>query len=163
MDKILKALVDLIYRTNSIRKRFESHYNEHVLVADASKGIVSRQNKEITRGANWVVSQRAVILLTEKQIVCGKWKIPIDNISNATLVNVKSLFGGGQVLKIDTKENESYQFGMQVNDEWIIQKVLKLNVENGKIKTSTFSWIIRIVAIGYLLYLILQTLGMIAN
>lgn len=162
MDKILKALVDLIYGTSSKRKRFESQNNENVIASDASKGIITKQNKDITRGADWIVSQRAVILLTEKQIVCGKWQIPIDNISNATLVKIKSLFGGGQVLKIDTKDNESYQFGMQVNDEWINQNILNLTVENGKIKTSPFSWIIRIVAVGYLIYLLLQKLGILA-
>lgn len=162
MDKILKALVDLIYGTNSKRKRFESQNNESVIAADASKGIITKQNDNITRGADWFVSQRAVILLTEKQIVCGKWQISIDNITNATLVKIKSLFGGGQVLKIDTKDNESYQFGMQVNDEWINQNTLNLTVENGKVKTSPFSWIIRIVAVGYLIYLLLQKLGFVA-
>lgn len=162
MDKILKALVDLIYGTNSKRKRFESQNNESVIAADASKGIITKQNDNITRGADWIVSQRAVILLTEKQIVCGKWQIPIDNITNATLVKIKSLFGGGQVLKIDTNDNESYQFGMQVNDEWINQNTLNLTVENGKVKTSPFSWIIRIVAVGYLIYLLLQKLGFVA-
>lgn len=162
MDKILKALVDLIYGTNSKRKRFESQANEKVIAADASKGIITKQNNDITRGADWIVSQRAVIMLTEKLIVCGKWQIPIDNISNATLVKIKSLFGGGQVLKIDTKDNESYQFGMQVNDEWINQNTLNLTVENGKVKTSPFSWVIRIVAVGYLIYLLLQKLGIVA-
>lgn len=163
MDKILKAFVDLIYGTSSKRKRFESQNNERVIAADASKGIITQQNNDITRGADWIVSQRAVILLTDKQIICGKWKIPIDNISKATLVKIKSLLGGVQVLKIDTKNNESYQFGMQANDEWINQNILELTVENGKVKTSTFSWIIRIVAIGYLIYLILQKLGLIEN
>lgn len=162
MDKILKALVDLIYGTNSKRKRFESQNNESVIAADASKGIITKQNDNITRGADWIVSQRAVILLTEKQIVCGKWQIPIENITNATLVKIKSLFGGGQVLKIDTNDNENYQFGMQVNDEWINQNTLNLTVENGKVKTSPFSWIIRIVAVGYLIYLLLQKLGFVA-
>lgn len=163
MDRILKAFVDLIYGTNSKRKRFESQNNEKVIAADASKGIITNQNNDITRGADWIISQRAVILLTEKRVVCGKWQIPIDNISSATLVKIKSIFGGGQVLKIDTKDNESYQFGMQVNDEWINQKALNLTVENGKVKTSTFSWIIRIVAVGYLIYLLLQKLGIVVN
>jgi len=162
MDKILKALVDLIYGTNSKRKRFESQNNESVIAADASKGIITKRNDNITRGADWIVSQRAVILLTDKQIVFGKWQIPIDNITTATLVKIKTLFGGGQVLKIDTKDNESYQFGMQVNDEWINQNTLNLTVENGKVKTSPFSWIIRIVAVGYLIYLLLQKLGFVA-
>lgn len=163
MDKNLKAFVDLIYGTNSKRKRFESQNNEKVIAADASKGIITKQNNDITRGADWIVSQRAVILLTEKRVVCGKWQIPIDKISNATLVKIKSLLGSGQVLKIDTKDNESYQFGMQVNDEWINQKALNVTVENGKVKTSTFSWIIRIVAVGYLIYLLLQKLGIVVN
>lgn len=163
MDKILKALVDLIYGTNSKRKRFESQNNVSVIAADASKGIITKQNNDITRGTDWIVSQRAVILLTEKQIVCGKWQIPIDNISSATLVKIKSLLGGGQVLKIDTKDNKSYQFGMQANDEWTNQNSLNLTVENGKVKTSTFSWIIRIAVVGYLIYILLQKFGIIVN
>ena len=103
MDKIIKAFVDLIYGANSKRKRFESQNNEIVISSDASKGIFTKQNNNITRATDWIVSQRAVILLTEKQIVSGKWQIPIDNISYATLVKINSLLGGRQVLKIETK------------------------------------------------------------
>ena len=155
MNKLLKLFVDFIYRTSSKRKKFESRTNEKVLAADASKGISTMRNADIKRGANWVASQRAVILLTNTQIVCGKWTIPLDIVSDAKLVKVKSLFGGGQILKIDTINNESYQFGMQINDEWINQTALKLKVEDGKIKMSAFSWIIRIIAIGYLIYWLL--------
>lgn len=161
MDKILKAFVDLIYGTNSKRKKFESQNNEHVIAADASKGIITKQNSDIKRGTDWIVSQRSVIFLTERQIVCGKWQIPIDNISNASLIKIKSLFGRGQVLNIDTKDNQSYQFGMQTNDEWINQNTLDLTVEDGEVKTSAFSWIIRIVAVGYFVYILLQKFGIV--
>lgn len=161
MSTTLKTFVDLIYGTDSKRRSYESLNNETVFAADAAKGIITKQNKDIIRGTDWIVSQRALILLTEKQIVCGKWEIPIDRISNATLVKIKSLFGGGQVLMIDTKENERFQFGMQLNDEWVNQKLFDLTVENRKVKTSAFSWVIRLVAIGFLAYWLLQKTGII--
>ncbi|MFV0590607.1 MAG: hypothetical protein ACK5M7_04425 [Draconibacterium sp.] len=163
MDKFLKLLVDWVYRTNSKRKNFEAQHNEKVLAADASKGITTKQNDSIDRGAAWMVSQRAIIMLTNKRIICGKWDIPVEKISKASLVKIKSLFGGGQVLKIDTFDNESYQFGMQVNDEWINQTALQLTVENGKVKIFTLSTVVWILALGYLLYLLLQDMGVFAN
>lgn len=163
MNNLLKSFADFVYRTNSKRKQFESLHHEKVLAADASKSIKTDNNQDITRGANWVVAQRAVILLTEKQIVCGKWQIPLDSISKATLVKVKSMLGSGQVLKIDTVNNECFQFGMQLNDEWTNQQVLKLEVEEGKMKLSVFSWAVRIIAIAYLLYFLLRKLGIVAG
>jgi hypothetical protein len=163
MDKFFKLLVDFFFRTNAKRKKFETLENEKVLAADGSKGIMTKENKEITRGADWIISQRAVIFLTNKRIVCGKWNIPIEKISRATLVKIKSIFGGGQVLKIDTIDNESYQFGMQNNNEWINQNVLNITVEDGNVKTSLFSWLLRIIVFGYLIYWLLQEFGVIVN
>ena len=112
--------VDLIYGI------YDTQNNENVLAADASKGIITKQNNDITRGADWIVSQRAVILLTERQIVCGKWQIPIDNISNATLVIIKSLFGGGQVLKVQTLRKKGL-YGTLVGLRNNKRKVYKYN------------------------------------
>jgi hypothetical protein len=73
INQIIKGLVNLIYGTRRARCKFErENPNEKVLAADASKGIVTTSNQDIQRGLNWVSSQRAVILLTEKKLVCGK-------------------------------------------------------------------------------------------
>ncbi len=157
INLLLKGLVDLIYGTTRVRRKFEIDYpNEKVLVSDASKGIMTDSNQQIKNGLDWVTSQRAVLLLTEKRIVCGKWSIPIETISSANMKNVISLFGSGQVLKIETKDNKNYQFGMQLNSEWMNQKRLPLIIEKGELSSSNFSVIIRILVIGYLIYWIFE-------
>ena len=153
MNQIFKGFVDLIYGIGRVRRKFELESpNEKVLAADASKGIVTTTNQDIQRGVSWISSQRAVILLTDKKIICGKWTIPLDTISKVQLLKFNSLFGSGQVLKIQTKDDKNYQFGMQVNPEWTNQQKLPLSLEKGQIKHSVFSIIARFVLIGYLIY-----------
>jgi len=153
INQLIKGFVDLIYGTGRVKRKFElNNLNEKVLAADASKGIVTTTNQDIQRGLDWVTSQRAIILLTDKKIICGKWTIPLDTIANAQLVKINTLFGGGQVLKVQTTDNKNYQFGMQLNPEWTNQKKLPLTLENGKVKYSAFSIIVRLILVGYLIY-----------
>lgn len=153
LNQILKGLVDLVYGTGRVRRKFEQNNpNEKVLAADASKGIVTATNQDIQRGLDWVTSQRAVVLLTDKKLVCGKWTIPLETISKAQLLKINSLFGGGQVLKVQTTEDKNYQFGMQLNPEWTNQQLLPLTFEKEKVKHSAFSIIARLIVVGYLIY-----------
>ena len=76
----------------------------------------------------------------------------LDDIESAQLIKINSLFGGGQVLKIQTKDDRYYQFGMQINPDWTLQTALVLLVEKGQLKYSTFSIVVRLLLIGYLLY-----------
>ena len=152
-DKILKRLTDLIYGTARVRRKYQNdHPNENVLAADASKGIVTTTNQDIKRGLDWVTSQRAVVILTDKKIICGKWTIPLDTISTAQLIKINTLFGGGQVLKIQTTDGQNYQFGMQLNPEWTNQQILPLTLEKGQVKYSVFSIIVRLIVVGYFIY-----------
>jgi hypothetical protein len=153
IDKLLKGLVDLIYGTGRLRQKFElDNPDEKVFAADASKGIVTATNQNIQRGLDWATSQRAVVLLTDKKIVCGKWTIPLDTISTAQLLKINSLFGGGQVLKVQTTDNKNYQFGMQLNPEWTNQQLLPLTLEKGQVKHSAFSLLVRLIVVGYIIY-----------
>jgi hypothetical protein len=153
INQILKGLVDLIYGTGRVRRKFErDNPNEKVLAADSSKGIVTTTNQDIQRGLDWVTSQRAVILLTDQKLVCGKWTIPLDTISTAQLLKINSLFGGGQILKVQTTDDKNYQFGMQRNPEWTSQQRLPLTLEKGQVKHSAFSIFVRLIAVGYLIY-----------
>jgi len=149
LDKMMKGLTDLVYMTGRVRRKFElDNPNEKVLAADASKGIVTEKNQDIQRGLDWVTSQRAVILLTDKKIICGKWIISLGAISTAQLLK----FGSGQVLKIQTEDGKNYQFGMQINPEWTNQQILPLTLEIAKVKYSFFSIIVRVILFGYLIY-----------
>ena len=153
LNKIMKGFVDLIYGTSRKKKNYElSNENDKVFASDASKGIITKGNVDITKGTNWVNSQRAIILLTKSRIICGKWIIPIEEIESSELLKISSLFGDGMVLKIQTKDNINYQFGMQLNPEWTEQQILPLNLEKTKIKYSPFSIIVRLIAIGYLIF-----------
>lgn len=153
INKIIKGLVDIIYGTGSARRKFElDNPDEKVLVADASKGIVTTTNQNIQRGLDWVTSQRGVVMLTDKKIICGKFTIPLDTISKAQLFKINSLFGAGQVLKVQTTDDKNYQFGMQLNPEWTNQQRLPLTLEKGQVKDSAFSVIVRLIAVGYLIY-----------
>jgi hypothetical protein len=122
------------------------------LASDGAKGILTGDSQEIKRGLDWAVSQRAIILLTDKKVICGKWTIFLEDIATAQLLKINSLLGGGQVLRIQTKDNKNYQFGMQLNPEWTTQKTLPLSLERVKVKDSPFSLAVRIIAIGYLIY-----------
>jgi hypothetical protein len=157
INQILKGLVDLIYGTGRVRRKFElDNPNEKVLAADASKGIATTTNQDIQRGLDWVTSQRAVVMLTDKKIVCGKWTIPLDTISIAQLIKINSLFGDGQVLKVQTTDDKNFQFGMQLNPEWTNQQRLPLTLEKGQVKYSAFSIIVRVITVGYLIYWIYE-------
>ncbi|MGL5436285.1 MAG: hypothetical protein ACRDBO_12940 [Lachnospiraceae bacterium] len=148
INKMIKGLVDLVYMTGRVRRKFErDNSNEKVLAADASKGIVTEKNQDIQRGLDWVTSQRAVILLTDKKIICGKWIILLDTIATAQLL----VLGSGQVLKIQTEDGKNYQFGMHFNSEWTNQQTLPLTVEKGQVKYSFFSITVRWILIGYLI------------
>lgn len=153
----MKGFVDLIYGTGRVRRRYqESNPGETVVAADASKGIITTGETDITRGASWVTSQRAVLMLTTSKIICGKWIIPLDQIQSSKLLRITSLFGAGAVLKIQTKDGKNYQFGMQVNPEWTQQQVIPLTPEAAEVKNSIFSIVIRIIALAYLLYLLYE-------
>ena len=95
-------------------------------------------------------------MLTDKKIVCGKWTIPLDTISIAQLIKINSLFGDGQVLKVQTTDDKNFQFGMQLNPEWTNQQRLPLTLEKGQVKYSAFSIIVRVIAVGYLIYWIYE-------
>jgi hypothetical protein len=160
LNKLLKGLVDLIYGVGRTKANYlKNNPSEKILAADGSKGITTKGDEGIERGLDWVTSQRAVVLLTDKKVKCGQWDIPLENIASAQLLKINSVFGPGQVLKLKTKDDTHYQFGMQFNPEWTDQKVMPLKLEKGQVKTSTFSLVVRLILIGYIIYWLLRTLN----
>ena len=153
IDKLQKSLVDVVYAVARGKSKYErDNPDEKVLAADGSKAIMTRGDQDIERGLAWAGSKRAVVMLTNKRLKGDQWDIPLENIQTARLLKIGSLFGQGQVLKLKTKDNEHYQFGMQFNPAWVAQKVLPLTLEQGQVKTSALSWVVRLIAIGYLVY-----------
>ena len=149
LDKLLKGLVDLIYMTGRARRKFEhANPDEKVLAADGSKGIITKENQDVQYGFHWASSKRAVILLTDKKIVFGKWIILLDAITAVQLIK----YGNGQVLKIQTEDGKNYQFGMQINPEWTNQSILPLTLQKEEVKYSFLSIIARLILFGYIVY-----------
>lgn len=154
---ILKKITDFIYGTGRVRRKYSTdHPDEKVVAADASKGIMTKGDSDVKRGFDWVTSQRAVVLLSDKRIKCGQWNIPLEDIASSELVKINTTFGSGQVLKITTKDQNNFQFGMQMNREWTDQTVLPLNLEKGKLKYSLFSVAVRLILLGYVIYWIIE-------
>lgn len=162
INKLLKGLVDLLYGVERAKTNYaRANPTEKILAADGSKGITTKGEKEIERGLDWVTSQRAVVLLTNKKIKCGQWEIPLENIETAQLLKIRSLFGPGQVLRVKTKDGSHYQFGMQLNPEWANQNALPLTIEHGQIKTSTLSLIMILILVGNVIYWLLEVFKLI--
>ena len=152
-----KKFTDFLYGTERVKRKFSAeHPGEIIFAADASKGIITKSNHEITRGLDWVTSQRAVVILTNKRIKCGRWNIPLEQIISAQIVKFPTTYGAAQVLKIETKNQDNYQFGMQMNKEWTEQTVLPLALEKQKLKYSFFSIAVRVLLLGYLVYWVIE-------
>jgi hypothetical protein len=154
---ILKKITDFIYGTGRVRKKYSvENPSEQIVAADASKGRMTKGNSDVKRDLGWVTSQRAVVLLTNKRLICGQWSIPLEDIFTSELVKINTTFGPAQVLKITTNKQEHFQFGMQMNTEWTEQTVLPLSIEKGKIKFSLVSIVLRLILLGYLVYWIIE-------
>lgn len=152
---IINNLINVIYGTNRAVKKFKlNHPNEQIIAASGVKGVKSTPKSEVDTGAQWVVARRAVAILTDKRIKCGDWDIPLSAINSAELILLRGLISKGQLLNISTKDNVGYQLGMQLNKDWLKSEQLNLSYTNKKLKVSTFSWVMRIILIGYLIYLI---------
>jgi hypothetical protein len=157
--ELLNKFVNIIYRTKRARQKYlKSYPSEKILAANATKGVRYLENQTMMKSTDWIGSQRAVLLLTNRKIVCGKWEIPLEDINNSELIKIKTLDGPGQILKISTKNQGYFQFGMQVNRQWDEQTALSLIVSKGKVKYSMYSIIIRIVFYGVLVYSIVRYL-----
>ncbi len=69
INKLMKGLVDLIYGVGRVKTNYsKDNPTERILAADGSKGITTKGEKGIERGLDWVTSQRAVVVLTDKKI-----------------------------------------------------------------------------------------------
>ena len=148
--------INFIYGTNRVVKKFQAtHPHEKVIASSAVKAIKSTPKTEVDTGAQWIVSKRTVAILTDKRIKCGDWDIPLETITSSELIPFSGLISKGQLLSISTTNNEGFQLGMQLNKDWLNQEPLNLQYVSKKLKTSTFSWVMRgvlIVYVGYLIY-----------
>lgn len=67
-----------------------------------------------------------------------------------------AILGKGFVLKIETKDNKFYQFGLQYDQAWINQNVLDFEVFDGKLSISFFSILVRVLVVLLIIVYLIQ-------
>lgn len=159
LTRFSNSLVNILYLVPLKKRLFKSKYpNEKIIAAAGSKGIRLNKDSTVSRGLDWLVAKRAVLILTDKRLICGSWNIDLDKIVEAKALLIGSLSGKGLVLKIATSDGHHYQFGILSSSQWIEQEVLPLKIEEGKVEYSPFSVVLRVIIIVVLLWwLYLQT------
>lgn len=110
------------------------------------------EGEEIRHSLNWVVSRRAILKVMPDALVCGDWTIPYQDIEDAVLFSVWSTFVPGFVLRVKSR-GKVYQFGLNWNPFWRRELPFPVRREKGKLRYSAFSIVVRLVAVGYLIYL----------
>lgn len=155
MNKFFKKLVDIIFRVSYKMKKFKLKFpNDKIITASGTKALHGKIEEDLTYNVKWITSVRNVLILTDKRLYSGKWNIELDQIEEANLVKIKQLLISGFVLKIRTKDQNFYQFGLQYDPIWLDQNILDMKIEEGKVKMSLFSLLLRFVSIIILILLL---------
>jgi hypothetical protein len=152
MDKLMKTLIALIYKTEKKAKQYLiENPTETILTIDISRGVKTDDVHHYEIGDEWEFGKSSTLILTNKKIVYksrednNQWVILIEDITVAKLNSFMRMFGNEQVLRIQTKNGENYQFGMQLNPEWTQQTILPLTLEKSAIKKYML-WIMFIIS-----------------
>lgn len=110
------------------------------------------EGEDLRHSFNWVVSRRGILKVMPDALICGDWRIPYDQIEDAILFSIWSIFPGF-LLRIKCS-GTVYQFGVNWNVFWKKDLPFPVTRERGKLKYSAFSIVIRAILFGYVAYLI---------
>ena len=109
------------------------------------------------RSQNWVVARRGWFKVFADRLECGDWSIPLGSIRKAVMYEGRSMFMPARVLEVQA-ERGTFQFGFS---PWVsVDRHLPFQYDRVKVKLgfSPFSIVVRVVALGYLLYVIWRAL-----
>ena len=109
------------------------------------------EGEDLRYSLNWVTSRRAILKVMPDALVCGNWTIPYQEIDEAVLFSVRSMFFPGYLLRVKS-QGQIYQFGLNWNPFWKKELPFRIQREKRKLKYSAFSIAIRVILLGYLLY-----------
>lgn len=109
------------------------------------------EGEDIRRSLNWVISRRGILKVYDDRLECGNWIIPYGEMDEAVLFRVRQMFIPGYVLRVKT-QGKVYQFGLNPGRYWGGELPFDVARESGRY--SWFSIAVRVVAIGFLAYLI---------
>jgi hypothetical protein len=157
LDRLFRVLGNLLYLAPFAVMRFKRREpNSSIVIADATKAQKLYEDTEAVYGTNWAFSRRGVLILTEDELVCGSWEIPLSTVSKATLVHIKTFITNSGVLKVSTLDGQHYQFGIPFSPPWEQQAVLKLDHENIDPKYAAISVAARLIVVVVIILLAVQ-------
>lgn len=158
-QKLFKNFTDFQFLSPIITHIYKLRNPEEVVIAyGAAKGCKFKTDQSIKRGLHWVIAKRATLILTNKFLIIGnffrKWKFQLNEVESLELIKARSLGARAMILKFKAKNGSYYQIGFQEDENWINQKVVPINIIEGKIASSPLSLIVRalfvILLIGYI-------------
>ena len=110
------------------------------------------EGDQMKYGPNWAFSRRAPLKVFDDHLECGNWNINTNEIENAVLYSIKSIFlFPGYVLKIETKE-KCYHFGLNWGKFWKGELPFQIRREKGKMGYTKFSFLLRLVLLAMIVY-----------
>ena len=105
------------------------------------------------RSQNWALSRRAWFHIYDDRIECGDWVLPFDRITNAKVYITKQTLISVSVLQLEVS-GQVYQFGFNPWARPISKLPLEITQGRVKLKNSPFSILVRVILVGYIVYLI---------
>lgn len=139
----------------AIKSFKKNNPNTKIVAYGATKARLLKNDEEIKYGLGWIFSRRGTLILTEDKLICNDWQILISDIKKASILKFQGFFSKGLVLKIKTKDNKNYHFGLIDDPVWENQNVLLFEIDTQKIKYSWFSILVRILLLIWLINFII--------
>ncbi len=137
-------------------KQFERKNPDlQLITAGATKARMMKSDCKTRPGLGWAKARRSVLFLSEDGLHCGNWFIPLNIIAEATLVKAPT----GVILKVSTRDDLYYHFGLKSNPAWEEQTTLPIEVEYSDLILSATTIAIRLAIVGYVLYIVIRDIA----
>ena len=85
-----------------------------IITAGATNARMVKSDQKPRDGIGWAVSRRSVLILSKEGLHCGKWFLPLNTITEATLIKTLTVY----ILKVGTSDDTYYQFGLKKDPAW---------------------------------------------
>lgn len=107
------------------------------------------------RSLNWMFARRAWFKVFEDRIECGNWSIPFAQVIGGTVYRAKQLFVPVTILELRTAKS-CYQFGFNPWASPVERLPIQFPEQFVSLRNSLFSIVVRLLAVGLVLYSILK-------
>lgn len=148
-----RAITSTLYLVPLVVRRYrQAHPREQVLAAGACKMVERRQDEPAAYGPHWILARRGTAILSDTHLVCGRLRLALEDVAQATVVELRTLLAKGMLLKVATRDGRHLQLGLQHDPAWTAQRVLPVTVEQGRVQHSWASVLLRVGILSLLAY-----------